>query len=262
DAVQEAWLRFARNGDEIQNLGGWLTTVVGRVCIDMLRARSSRAESPLDDRVTDWVVSEDDGGPEEQALLADSVGRALQVVLDTLIPAERLAFVLHDLFAVPFDEIAEIVGRSPDAAKMLASRARRKVRGQRRPADRVRDREVVDAFIAAARGGDFEALLRVLDPDVVWRGHTSRGVVVQLGATTVAGKFRHAERARSEVRRVLVNDEPGVMARNAKGAIQAVMACTIINGRIVQIVSVIDPDLIAAMSLSTSLRQSVTTTRA
>ncbi|MEL4319892.1 sigma-70 family RNA polymerase sigma factor [Leifsonia sp. YIM 134122] len=251
DAVQEAWLRLARyDGEPIDNLGGWLTTVVGRVCIDMLRARNARPEAAYDDRVTDWVVTEDDGGtPEDEAILADSVGAALMVVLDSLTPAERLAFVLHDLFAVSFDEIAVIVGRSPDAAKMLASRARRKVRGEHPAADRRRERDVVDAFMSAARNGDFEALLRILDPDVVWRGHTARGVVVQLGATAVAGKIQNAGRAKSTVRRVLVNDRPGVMAWSAKGAPQAVMACTVVDGRIAQIVSVINPELLAEMEL-------------
>ncbi|TFV96769.1 sigma-70 family RNA polymerase sigma factor [Leifsonia flava] len=251
DAVQEAWLKLARyDGERIENLGGWLTTVVGRVCIDMLRARNARPEAAYDDRVNEWVVTEDDDGtPEDRAILADSVGAALMVVLDSLSPAERLAFVLHDLFAVSFDEVAEIVGRSPDAAKMLASRARRKVRGEHPAADRRSDRKVVDAFMAAAREGDFDALLRVLDPDVVWRGHTARGVVVQLGATAVAGKIQHAGRAKSTVRRVLVNDRPGVMAWSTKGAPQAVMACTVVDGRIAQIVSVIDPDLLAEMQL-------------
>ena len=249
DAVQEAWLRLARQDVEaIENLGGWLTTVVGRVCIDMLRARNARPEAPYDDRVTDWIVTQDET-PEEQALLAESVGIALQVVLDTLSPAERLAFVLHDLFAVSFDEIALIIDKSPDASKMLASRARRKVRGEHRPSDRRRERAVVDAFIAAARGGDFEALLQILDPDVVWRGHTARGVVVQTGATAVAGKVQNAGRAKSTVRRVLVNDQLGVMAWSASGAPQAVMACTIVDDRIVQIVSVIDPQQLASMQL-------------
>src|SRR5215207_7662998 len=179
DAVQESWLRLSRvDASNIENLGGWLTTVVGRVCLDMLRSRTSRREEPLDTQVPERTVSRTDGGdPEQEALMADSVGLALLVVLETLAPAERLAFVLHDMFAVPFDEIARIVGRSPDAARQLASRARRRVQGAggREGADLVpdvdlsRQRDVVNAFLAAARGGDFEALLAVLDPDVVLR---------------------------------------------------------------------------------------------
>src|SRR6266496_270472 len=173
DAVQESWLHLSRSKTSgVENLGGWLTTVVARVCLDLLRSRNSRREEPLGVHVPDPIVSREDGiDPEQEALLADSVGLALLVVLDTLNPAERVAFVLHDLFAVPFDEIAPIVGRSPNAAKMLASRARRRVQG----ADPVADadlsgqRAVVDAFLAASRGGDFGALLAVLDPDVVLR---------------------------------------------------------------------------------------------
>src|SRR5947207_3458125 len=173
DAVQESWLRLSRSDTNgVENLGGWLTTVVARVCLDMLRTRESRHEEPLDEHVLDPIVSREDGiDPEHEALLADSVGLALLVVLNTLNPAERLAFVLHDLFAVPFDEIAPIVGRSPAAARQLASRARRRVRGAAPTpdADLARQREVVDAFLAASRAGDFEALVAVLDPDVVFR---------------------------------------------------------------------------------------------
>src|SRR5918997_142421 len=187
DAVQEAWLRLNRSDtSNVENLGGWLTTVVGRVCLDMLRSRRSRREGPLEEplsqppgaRVPEPIVSRADGGdPEQEVLLADSVGLALLVVLETLEPAERLAFVLHDMFAVPFDEIAPIVDRSPTAARQLASRARRRVRGMggregesvAPRSDLTRQWEVVDAFLAAARGGDFEALLAVLDPDVVLR---------------------------------------------------------------------------------------------
>ena len=191
DAVQEAWLRLARqDAAAIDNLAGWLTTVVGRVCIDMLRSRKARPEVSYDDRLPEFVVTEDGGAaPEDDALLAESVGLALLVVLDTLRPAERLAFVLHDMFAVPFEEIGQIIGRSTDATKMLASRARRKVQGTHRPTEeRQQQRAVVDAFLAAARSGDFEGLLRVLDPDVTWRTYTARGVVVRLGATEVAGQ--------------------------------------------------------------------------
>src|ERR1700712_6134803 len=189
DAVQEAWLRLARqDAAAIDNLAGWLTTVVGRVCIDVLRSRKASPEASSDDRLPELVVTEDSGrAPEDDAVLADSVGLALLVVLDTLRPAERLALVLHDMFAVPFEEIAPIVGRSADATKMLASRARRKVQGTHPPTEeRQQQRAVVDAFLAAARRGDFEGLLRVLDPDVTWRTHSARGVVVRLGATQVA----------------------------------------------------------------------------
>ena len=214
DAVQEAWLRLARHdAAAIDNLGGWLTTVVGRVCIDVLRSRKARPEASYDDRLPELVVTEDGGGaPEDDALLAESVGLALLVVLDTLRPAERLAFVLHDMFAVPFEEIGQIIGRSTDAAKMLASRARRKVQDTPRPTDeRQQQRAVVDAFLAAARSGDFEGLLRVLDPDVTWRSYTARGVVVRLGATEVASRAQRGARATVTARPVLVNGEPGVV---------------------------------------------------
>src|SRR5215217_3859328 len=198
DAVQEAWLRLSRSDtSDIENLGGWLTTVVARVCLNMLRSRRSRREEPLDEslgvRVPDPIVSREGGiDPEHEALLADSVGLALLVVLETLAPAERLAFVLHDMFAVPFEEIAPIVERSPTAARQLASRARRRVQGAaREPVDPLpRQREVVDAFLAASREGDFEALLAVLDPDVVLRidGGALRpaATVVTRGAENVA----------------------------------------------------------------------------
>ncbi len=252
DAVQEAWLRLARqDAAAIDNLAGWLTTVVGRVCIDMLRSRKTRPEASYGDRLPELVVTEDnDPAPEDDVLLADSIGLALLVVLDTLRPAERLAFVLHDMFAVPFEEIGQIIGRSTDAAKMLTSRARRKVQGTSRPAEeRQRQRAVVDAFLAAARSGDFEGLLRVLDPEVTWRAHTARGVVVRLGATEVASRAQHGIDAKVTARRVLVNDEPGIAAWGANGKPHSVMACTVVDGRIVEIVSVTDPERLAAMDL-------------
>src|SRR5487761_1288887 len=174
DAVQDAWLRLSRaDADEVENLGGWLTTVVARICLNMLRSRNQRRESSLDARVPDPVISPDgELQPEQEALLADSVGLALLVVLDTLTPAERLAFGLHDMFDLPFEEIAPMVGRTPAAARQLASRARRRVKGAEVPApdsDLARQRDVVDAFFLAARGGDFDALVAVLDPDVVLR---------------------------------------------------------------------------------------------
>src|SRR6266699_1241362 len=197
DALQEAWLRLSRSDTSgVENLGGWLTTVVARVCLDMLRSRESRREEPLGVHVPDPIVSREDGiDPEHEALLADSVGLALLVVLDTLNPAERLAFVLHDLFAVPFDEIAPIVGRSPTAARQLASRARRRVRGAATvpDPDLTGQREVVEAFLAAARDGNFDALLAVLDPDVVHRAdradvHAGASREVR-GAPDVAKQF-------------------------------------------------------------------------
>src|SRR5436309_11814993 len=185
DAVQECWLRLSRSDTSgVQNLGGWLTTVVARICLDMLRSRNSRREESLEASVPEPITSRESGiDPEQEALLADSVGLALLVVLDTLNPAERLAFVLHDIFAVPFDEIAPIVGRSPTAARQLASRARRRVQGAATApdVDLTRQREVVDAFLAASRGGDFDALLAVLDPDVVLRADSA---AVHMGSST------------------------------------------------------------------------------
>ena len=195
DAVQEAWLRLSRtDASEVENLGGWLTTVVARVSLNMLRSRNVRREEPLGVHMPDPIVDRADGtDPEHEALLADSVGLALLVVLETLSPPERLAFVLHDIFAVPFDEIAPIVDRSPEAARQLASRARRRVQGENTVPDADLDtqREVVDAFLAAARDGDFEALLEVLDPDVVLR----------TDLVPLAGRGRSAGRRRSPARR-------------------------------------------------------------
>jgi RNA polymerase sigma-70 factor (ECF subfamily) len=252
DAVQEAWLRLARqDAAVIANLAGWLTTVVGRVCVDMLRSRKAKPEVSYDDRLPKLVVTEYGGGaPEDAALLAESVGLALLVVLDTLRPAERLAFVLHDMFAVPFDEIGQIIGRSTDATKMLASRARRKVKGTHRPGDeRRQQRAVVDAFLAAARDGDFEGLLRVLHPDVTWRTHTAHGVAVRLGATEVATSTLRGAHAKATARPVLVNGEPGIVAWAANGKPLGVMACAVFDGRIVEILSVLDPERLAAMDL-------------
>ncbi len=255
DAVQEAWLRLARQDPgAIDNLGGWLTTVVSRVCIDVLRSRKSRPEASYDERLPDLVVTEDtDAGPEEDALMADSVGLALMVVLDALRPAERLAFVLHDMFAVPFVEIGQIIGTSEDAAKMHASRARRKVQATPRPnAGLEEQRTVVDAFLAAARVGDFEGLLRVLDPDVTWRVHTRRGVKIRRGAPEVAAKAQRASRARGSARRVLVNGAPGFAAWTPDGRLRAVMACTVADGRIVDMESVTDPQQLALVDLPAS----------
>jgi len=252
DAVQEAWLRLARQEPgAIDNLGGWLTTVVGRVCIDVLRSRKSRSETSYDERLPDLVVTEDtDDGPEEDALMAESVGLALMMVLDALRPSERLAFVLHDMFAVPFDEIGEIIGTSSDAAKMMAWRARRKVQGSPRPtSDHRQQREVVDAFLAAARAGDFDGLLRVLDPDVTYRMHTVRGLVEKQGASEVAERYRRAARARGTTRRVLVNGAPGIASWTPDGRLRAVMSCTVVDGRIVEMESVTDPARLASVTV-------------
>ncbi|MFJ3272136.1 sigma-70 family RNA polymerase sigma factor [Streptomyces sp. NPDC086776] len=252
DAVQEAWLRLARQDTAaIDNLAGWLTTVVGRICIDVLRSRKSRPEASYDDRLPELVVTEDDGGaPEDDALLSESVGLALLVVLDTLRPTERLAFVLHDMFAVPFEEIGRIIGRSTDATKMLASRARRKVQDTPRTAeDRQQRRAVVDAFLAAARSGDFQGLLRILDPDVAWRSCTTRGVIVRLGAAEVADRAQRGARATVTARPALINGEPGVVAWGANGKLLGVMACTVVDGRIVEILSVSDRERLASIGL-------------
>lgn len=255
DAVQEAWLRLARQDlADIDNLAGWLTTVVGRLCVDVLRARSARPEAWSDHRLPALVVTADggSGSPEDDALLGESVGLALLVVLDTLSPAERLAFVLHDTFAVPFEEIGQIIDRSADAAKMAASRARRKIQGgaRRSTGERQQQRAAVDAFLAAARNGNFVGLLRVLDPDVVWRTHTARGVVLRRGATEVAGRARRGSRARGTAQPVLVNGEPGIVARATNGKLLSVMACTVVDGRIVEIESVTDPEQLASVEVS------------
>jgi RNA polymerase sigma-70 factor (ECF subfamily) len=238
DAVQESWLRLSRSDtSDVENLGGWLTTVVARVSLDMLRSRKSRREHPPDPHLPEPIVSAADGtDPEHEALLADSVGPALLVVLDTLPPAERLAFVLHDLFAVPFDEIADIVGRSPAAARQLASRARRRVHGVTpRDGDRTRQREVVDAFLAASRGGDFEALLALLDPDVVLRADSAAiaaGADAEVvGAVAVAGTF--SGRARFAQSAVIDGAAGAVWAPGGKPRI--VFGFTIENGKIVGI---------------------------
>jgi RNA polymerase sigma-70 factor (ECF subfamily) len=253
DAVQEAWLRLARSDDAaIENLAGWLTTVVGRICLDILRSRTARREDPLDVHVPDPVVSYDDGGdPEAEALMADSVGLALLVVLETLSPAERLAFVLHDMFAVPFDEIARMLGRSPEATKMLASRARRRVRGTAPSAetDLARQRQVVDAFLAAARGGDIEALVAVLAPDVVLRADTAGGLVVATGAREVASRAAMFARLAGQVRAVVVNGAPGVLATTADGRPMSLMAFTVVAARIVEMDSIADPDRLARLNL-------------
>ncbi|MEV4753790.1 sigma-70 family RNA polymerase sigma factor [Micromonospora sp. NPDC049559] len=251
DVVQEAWLRLSRqDGATIDNLAGWLTTVVGRISLDVLRSRRARPEAPYDDRMSELVVTLDDGPvPEDDAVLADSVGLALLVVLDSLGPSERLAFVLHDLFAVPFDEIGQILGKSSAATKMLASRARRKVQAVERPSAAGREqREVVGAFLAAARHGDFEALLRVLDPEVKLTVDTPSGVVVTLGATRVAAGARLSSTG-VHGRAALVNGLPGVIAWREDGTPLSVVAFTVVDGRITEIAVVVDPAKLALMNL-------------
>ncbi|MFB4426489.1 sigma-70 family RNA polymerase sigma factor [Streptomyces sp. QL37] len=252
DVVQEAWLRLSRqDAAAIHNLSGWLTTVVGRISLDVLRSRQARPEASYGDGLPDLVVTLDDApAPEDDAVLADSVGLALLVVLESLGPSERLAFVLHDLFAVPFDEIGRILGRSTAATKMLASRARRKVRTTERPTGAGREqREVVQAFLAAARDGDFEELLRVLDPEVRLTVDTPSGVVVALGATRVATGARLSAGAAAQGLAVLVNGSPGVMSWHEDGTPLSVLAFTVVDGRITAITAVTDPVKLASMDL-------------
>jgi RNA polymerase sigma factor (sigma-70 family) len=241
DAVQETWLRLSRDGASgVDNLTGWLTTVVGRVCLDQLRSRNARREEPLDGRLPDPIIGRADGSdPEDAALLADSIGLALLVVLDTLAPAERVAFVLHDMFAVPFEEIGPIVDRSPAAARQLASRARRRVRGAPVPdTDLARQREIVDAFLAAARDGNFDALVATLHPDVLVRADA--GALVPGLPREVRGAHAAAKQALLFSRRAgfarpaLVNGAAGVVAVS-QGRPLSVMGFTIVGGQIVEI---------------------------
>ena len=255
DALQEAWLRLSRaDTGDVANLGGWLTTVVGRVCLDLLRARRSRQEDSVGSWLPEPIVSlDDETDPEQEALLADSVGLALLVVLETLTPAERLAFVLHDMFGVPFEEIAPIVGRTPDAARQLASRGRRRVRGAAPSADAdlAYQREVVDAFLAASRAGDFDALLEVLDPEVVFRVDT--GAITALARPPVTGAeavartvLARGSRFAPDARPALVNGSAGlVVARGGRPF--AVLGCTVAHGRIVELDLIIDPEKLRAV---------------
>jgi RNA polymerase sigma factor (sigma-70 family) len=259
DAVQEAWLRLSRSdASAIENLRGWLTTVVARVSLNVLRTRRSRREEAfdVDVHVPEPIVSRADGvDPEHEALLADSVGLALLVVLETLDPAERLAFVLHDMFAVPFDEIAPMVGRTPAAARQLASRARRRVQGEATvpDADLARQREVVDAFFAAARDGDFDALVAVLDPDVVLRSDGGtlrpRSTAVVHGAEQVAKRAFMFAGLSPYVRPALVNGVAGVVVA-PRGEPFAVMGFTVVGGRIVAIDALGDPERLRELDLT------------
>jgi RNA polymerase sigma-70 factor (ECF subfamily) len=265
DAVQDAWLRLNRaDTSDVENLGGWLTTVVARLSLDRLRARAARREEPLGVHVPDPIVSlpdapadvpADEPGPEDQAVLADSVGLAMLVVLETLSPAERLAFVLHDTFGIPFDEIAPIVGRSEEAARQLASRARRRVRGAATPTvSRKRQWEVVTAFLAAARNGDFEALLEVLDPDVVARADTGAGVSLIGRSREIHGIEEVAKSALAfrnlapGAHRALVNGTPGFVVFSGDRPF-AVLGMTFRGDRIAEIDILADPDRLGTLDL-------------
>ncbi|MDP2712047.1 MAG: RNA polymerase sigma factor SigJ [Solirubrobacteraceae bacterium] len=257
DAVQEAWLRLSRaDARAVENLGGWLTTVVARVCLNALRSRRSRREEPLGPHLPEPIVDRADGtDPEHEALLGDAVGLALLVVLETLTPAERLAFVLHDMFAVPFDEIAPIVDRSPEAARQLASRARRRVRGEHTAPDADLDtqRAVVDAFLAAARDGDFEALLDVLDPDVVLRADLgplpTGGSREVRGAAAVVDQASMYSRLGLQMRPALVNGVAGLVSTR-DGAPFSVGAVTVRDRRIVAIDILADPARLRLLDLT------------
>jgi RNA polymerase sigma-70 factor (ECF subfamily) len=256
DAVQDAWLRASRAGTgEVENLGGWLTTIVARVCLNMLRSRATRREESLGAHLPDPVVSpEGTLQPEEEAVLADSVGLALLVVLDTLSPAERLAFVLHDMFELPFEEIAPMVGRTPVAARQLASRARRRVRGAdvRAPdPDLARQRAVVDAFFQAARGGDFDSLVALLDPDVVLRAdfgaRRPAAPVLTRGAAAVARQAVMGALPGARLHPALVNGAAGAVVTVA-GRPFAILGFTVADGRIAEIDAIADPDRVARIA--------------
>jgi RNA polymerase sigma factor (sigma-70 family) len=256
DAVQDTWLRLSRAGtDEVENLGGWLTTIVARVCLNMLRSRKTRREEPLGIHLPDPLISQEgELQPEHEALLADSVGLALLVVLDTLSPAERLAFVLHDMFELPFDEIAPMVGRTPEAARQLASRARRRVKGAEIPApepELARQREVVDAFFRAARCGDFDGLVTVLHSDVVLRSdlgarHPAQSKVIR-GAAAVAGQALIGAHPTAELHPALVNGAAGVVI-TVRGRPFAVMGFIVVEGKIVEIDAIAEPDRVSRIA--------------
>ena len=255
DAVQEAWLRLSRSdADAIENLDGWLTTVVARVSLNMLRARKTRREEPLEGKLPEPILDRADGiNPEHEALLADSVGLALLVVLETLSPPERLSFVLHDMFAVPFDEIAPIVNRSPEATRQLASRARRRVQGERKVPDADLDEQwrVVDAFLAASREGNFEALLELLDPDVVVRADfgPEGGSRVVHGPRAVIGQALFYSRMGLDMRRALVNGAAGAVSFR-DGEVFSVGAVTVRDGKIVEMDFLGDPERLRELDLT------------
>ena len=262
DAVQESWIRLGRTDvSGVENLRAWLTTVVARVCLDMLRTRTSRREDPLDENaeddthVPDPVIARADGDPESDAMVADSVGLALLVVLETLEPAERLAFVLHDVFGMTFDEIAPIVDRSAVAARQLASRARRRVQGQTPTSDTDlrKQRRVVDAFLAAARDGDFEALVAVLDPAIVLRadGGAVKGMSrLVRGAQAVMAQAASFSKLGLSNQVVLVNGNIGVVSRLPDGRLLSVIGFTIAGGKVVEMDILADPDRLGRLDLS------------
>ena len=254
DALQEAWIRLSRsNAGEIENLEAWLTTVVGRVCLNMLRSRNTRREQSLDAHLPDPIVDRADGlDPEHETLVADAVGLALLVVLETLTPAERLAYVLHDMFSVPFDDIGAILERSGEAARQLASRGRRRIRSAELApdGDALAQQEVVDAFLAAARHGDFDALVAVLDPDIVLREDVGSGVVAEVrGAVHVARRAGAVSQSGLEVRRALVNGTAGWVAF-LDGKVFAIAALTVRNGRITTMEILGDPARVGLVDLS------------
>jgi RNA polymerase sigma-70 factor (ECF subfamily) len=258
DAVQEAWLRLQRSEpDSVDNLGGWLTTVVARVALDMLRARRARCEDYVGDSMPDPIVTVDmDSDPEQRALLADSVGLALLVVLDTLSPSERLAFVLHDMFDVPFGEVARVVDRTPDAARQLASRARRRVRGAAVPdVDIGRQREVVEAFLAASRAGDFDALVAVLDPGVVFRADAPGGrerPPIEGSEAVARQVLARGSRLAPMGRPAIVNGAAGAVVV-VRGKPRAVVAMTVRGGRVAAIDLIVDPDRLRRVDIDERL---------
>jgi len=259
DAVQEAWIRVSRaDTSDVENLGGWLTTVVSRVCLNMLRSRTTRREDPFEGHVPDPIVSLDDGSqPEDATVMADSVGLALLVVLETLPPAERMAFVLHDMFGVSFEEIATIVDRSPAAARQLASRGRRRVRGAAPTGDPdlAAQRRVVDAFFAAARSGDFDALIAALDPDIVLRadfGPSAASAVVH-GAQAVAGRAVMFADSTRQLTPAVVNGGPGVIV-SVEGRVVTIMAFTVVGGKVATIEALGDAERLARLELESLLR--------
>src|SRR5215218_9184605 len=253
DALQEAWIRLSRsNASQIDNLQAWLITVVGRVALNMLRSRKTRGEEPLEAHLPDPIVDRAEGiDPEHEALLSDSVGLALLVVLEELTPAERLAYVLHDMFSVPFEQIGAILERSPEAARQLASRGRRRIRGAHTTpdADAAAQQEVVEAFLAAARDGEFEALLAVLDPDIVERVDTGSGTIVEVrGAQNVARRAMAASQLGLVGRRALINGAPGWVSV-LDGELFAIGALTVHNGRITRMDILLDPARLARLDL-------------
>lgn len=259
DAVQEAWLRLSSQKDGgIENLGGWLTTVVSRISLDMLRARRAKREDPLGPAIPDFIVSRDQS-PEQDALLADSVGLALAVVLDSLAPSERLAFVLHDMFAMPFEDIASIVGKTPAATRQLASRARRRVHGATPPAmGFVQRRAVVDAFVAAAREGDFEALVAVLHPGILLRSDSGPAVNGIRGAREVAAQAVGFAKLVADMEPVVVNGSPGIVSWLPNGQPLAVLGFVVAEERIVQMYVISEPQRLRRLLQRHSQNRSVT----